>query len=383
MESVMNKYKFAILLSVIFPLFISTAYVLAAIDPGSWYYEKTVNITTGDTAIISFPQATSNNGEGNHSLMRDFNDPNSIFKNYFTDAQSGVFYLFYDGDETMDEEILMIALGENYDDYFFLSLKWQINDGVMSQNIQLESADFNSNEYGYYPQWWKVAQSGKPLISTGSDQDTYYVIYVKLGFNGQVLQKGDLLSIKYALNNFDAPNAQLIFNVYGSGDNEDSFRWTNANSNTFGINSIYNSTQQNTTFFPYLFGGGGILGGYYSPGVGFNGYGGWSFTSLAGPVYGIGLGSPFSIIGGGYGSNYGYMSFPGSYWGSFSGFGGYNPFSSYYPVSLGLYGLSSSFFGFSGGSYGRYFSSFGSYNPFLKSYPGSYYGNFRGFSPYV
>jgi hypothetical protein len=374
----MNKYKFAIIMTVVFSLFISAALVLAAIDPGTWYYEKTVNLTAGDTALISFPQATSNNGEGNHNLMGNPNDANSLFENDFTDAQSGIFYLVYDGDEILDEEILMIALGQDYDDYFFLSLKWQINDGAMSQNIQLESADFNSNEYGYYPQWWKVAQSGKPLISTGSDQDTYYVIYVKLGFNGQVQQKGDILSIKYALDGFDAPDAQLIFNVYGSGDNEDSFRWTNKNSNTFGINSSYSSTQQNTTFYPYLY-GGGFLGGYYSPGSVFNGYGGWGFTSPTGPIYGIGFGSPFSFIGGGYGSNYGFSSYPGSYWGSFSGYGGYSPFSSYYP---GLYSWSSPFYGFSGGNYGGYFSGFGSYNPYVRSYQGSYYGNFGSFYSY-
>jgi hypothetical protein len=375
----MKKYRFAIILTVVFSLFISVALVFSAIDPGTWYYEKTVNLTTGDTALISFPQATSDNGEGNHKLMENPNDSNSLFENDFTNAQSGIFYLVYDGDEIIDEEILMIALGEDYDDYFFLSLKWQINDGAMSQNIQLESADFNSNEYGYYPQWWKVAQSGKPFISTGSDQDTYYVIYVKLGFNGQVLQDGDILSIRYALNSFDVPDAQLIFNVYGSSYNEDSFRWTNKNTNTFGINSSYSSTQQNTTFFPYLYGGGSLPGGYYAPNSLYSGYGGWGYASPPSPVYGIGFGSPFSFIGGGYGSNYGFLSYPGSYLGSFSGYGGYSPFSGYYAG----YGWSSPFFGFSGGNYGGYFSGLGSYNPFSRSYPGSYYGNYRGLFPFV
>lgn len=373
----MNKYKLAIIMTVFFTFFISVALVFSAIDPGTWYYEKTVNLTSGETALISFPQATSNNGEDSQNLIRDPNDEDSLFENYFTNAQSGIFYLFYNGDETVDEEILMIALGERYDDYFFLNLKWQINNGAMSQIIQLESADFNNNEYGYFPQWWKVAQSGKPLISTGSDQDEYYVVYVKLGFNGQVLQNGDILGIKYALSNFDAPDSQLIFNVYGSSDNEDLFRWTNRNTNTFGINSSYSSTQQNTTYFPYPYGG---LGGYYAPGSFWGGYGGWGFTSPAGPIYGTGYSLPFSFIGGGYGNNYGFS--PG-YWGSFSGYGGYSPFSSYYQGYLGLYGWSSPFFGFSGGNYGGYFSGFGSYSPYTRSYPGSYYSNYNNFFPYV
>ncbi|MGA1841085.1 MAG: hypothetical protein ACMUIU_10710 [bacterium] len=370
----MNKYKFAIIMTVFFALFVSAAMVFPAINPGTWYYEKTVNLTSEETALIYFPQATSDNGESNHNLIGNPDNVNSLFENDFTDGQSGVFYLSYSGDETIDEEILMIALGERYDDYFFLTLRWQINDGTMSQNIQLESADFNSNEYGYFPQWWKVAQSGKPLISTGSDQDEYYVVYVKLGFDGQVMQNGDILSIRYALNNFDAPGSRLIFNIYGSSNNEDSFRWTNKNTNTFGINSTYSSTQQNTTSFPI---GGIIFGGYYPLGGIFSGYGGWGFTSPSGPVYGTGFGYPFSFIGGGYGGNYGFS--PG-YWGSFSGYGSYSP---YYQGYSGLYGWSSPYYGFYGGNYGGYFSGFGSYSPYTSYYPGSYYGNYGSFFPYV
>ncbi|MGA1864173.1 MAG: hypothetical protein ACMUHX_03850 [bacterium] len=372
----MNKYKFAIIMTIFFALFVSAAMVFSAIDPGTWYYQKTVNLTSEETALISFPQATSDNGESNHDLIGNPDNVNSLFENEFTNGQSGIFYLYYSGDETIDEEILMIALKE-YDDYFFLSLRWQINSGAMSQNIQLESADFNTNEYGYFPQWWKVAQSGKPLISTGSDQDEYYVVYVKLGFNGQVMQDGDILSIKYALSNFDAPGSRLVFNVYGSSNNEDSFRWTNKNTNTFGINSTYSSTQQNSTFFPYLYGG---LGGYYPYSGIFSGYGGWGFTSPASSIYGAGLIYPFSFIGGGYGGNYGFS--PG-YWGSFSGYGGYSPFNNYYQGYFGLYGWSSPNYGFSGSNYGGYFSGFGSYSPYSRYYPGSYYGNYGSFYPYV
>lgn len=372
----MNKYRFAIIMTVFFALFASAVMVFPAIEPGTWYYEKSVNLTSEETALISFPQATSDNGESNHNLIGNPDDVNTLFENDFTDGQSGIFYLFYNGNETIDEEILMIALGEQYDDYFFLTLRWQINDGAMSQNIQLESADFNSNEYGYFPQWWKVAQSGKPLISTGSDQDDYYVVYVKLGFNGQVMQNGDILSIRYALSNFDAPGSKLIFNVYGSSYNEDSFRWTNKNTNTFGINSSYSSTQQNS----YLYGGGNIFGGYYPYSGIFSGYGGWGFTYPTGSFYGTGFGSPFSFIGGGYGSNYGFS--PG-YWGYSSGYSGYSPYSNYYQGYLGFYGMSSPFYGFSGGNYGGYFSGFGSYSPYSRYYPGSYYGNYGSFFPYV
>ncbi|MGA1794740.1 MAG: hypothetical protein ACMUIL_02675 [bacterium] len=371
----MSRYKIAAIFILVVIMSLFSVRVFAAIDPGGFYYDKEVALFNGGTARLYFPQATGDHGEGNHHLMSNPNDPGSLFDEFFANAQSGKFFLMYDGNDVVDDEILMIALGEQFDDYFFMALQWQINDGPLSQNISIESADFNSNEYGYYPQWWKVARSGKPLIYSGSDEDAYYVIYVPLEFDGQSMAKGDVLSITYALTQFDAPQARIIFNVYGSSDTEYFYQWTNANDNTFGINSLYSSSQQNQPpMYPYLFGGmgyGGYYGGFW-PGMGsFGGsYGGWGFSSPTGSYYGYGYGIPYSFYGSPYAGGYGYSPYGGGF-GGFYGGGGY-PYSNFYsgwsyqPYSFGY-----------GGGYGwsPYTMGWGS----LGGYYSNYYGRYSGF----
>ena len=379
-----HKILFIFIILAFFSLiFLFCTDIYAAIDPNVWDYEKTVNLFDGGTALIYFPQATPDNGENNHHLIEDSDDPNSTFENFFVNAQSGMFYLYYDGNDVIDEEILMLALGQNFDGYFFMGIQWQINDGLWSQNIPLESADFNSNEYGYHPQWWKVAQSGKALISTGDDEDTYHVIYVPLGFDGETMQKGDVLAIKYALSNFEMPGTQIIFNFYGSSDDEDFFRWTNKNTNTFGVNSTYYKAQQNQPIYPsypypYLYQyPGSLFAGYYGSGLGGIQYGsgyGSTYFSPTGAVYGLNFGFPYSFLGSIYGSGYGYSSFGGSYGGSYSSFGSF-PYSSYSGWSYGSYPFFSRGFGSS-------FYGFGGY-PFSNYYQGNYYGSFGGFYPYI
>ena len=359
----MKRLHVVILLISIFVLFISNTVVFSAIDPGSWYYDKTVNLATGDTARLYFPQASyGDNGEKDLYLREDPEDPNSVFENFFTDAQGGRFYLFYDGNDIVDEIILMVALGEEFDDVFSIGIQWRINDGSLSQSIPLDSGDFNSNEYGYYPQWWKVAQNGKPLISTGSDQDQYYVVYVSLGFDTEFMVYGDVLEIKYAISGFNVTDARLIFNVYGSEDGEDYFRWTNKNTNTFGVNGKAASSQQQipSYFYPYLL--PNIYYGQLWPGTAWGS--GWGYSSPAGPYYGYSSGAPYSFLSGFYAGGSGYR--PGGY---YSNFGVY-PLNSYYsswsynPLSL---------FNYSGFGYGGYSFGYGSY-PFRSFYnPGGYY----------
>jgi len=374
----MSRYRIAAIFILLVIISLFSVRVFAAIDPGTWYYDKEVTLFNEGTARLFFPQATADNGEGSHYLMANPNDSDSLFDNFFTNAQSGKFFHLYDGNDVVDDEILMIALGEQFDDYFFMAIQWQINDGAL-RNISIESADFNSNEYGYHPQWWKVAQTGKPLIAGGSDEDTYYVIYVPLEFDGQVMEKGDVLSIKYALTGFDAPQARLIINVYGSGNTEDFFRWTNTNDNTFGINSRYSSSQQNQyPIYPYLFGGTGY-GGYYGgfwPGIGLFGgsYGGWGYSSPAGPYYGTGYSVPYSFYAAPYDSSFGYSPYGGGFGGFYGGFSyPYSNFYSGWSYRPSFFGYGS---GFGGSSFGSGWGSFGGYYS-------NYYGGFGGYSPYL